>query len=50
MTVRNLDAVFQPRSIAVIGASRRVGSIGERMVRAVHEVGMTLPAHQRAVG
>ncbi len=30
-------------------AAVRVGSIGERIVRAVHEVGMTLPAHQRAV-
>lgn len=30
-----------------IAAAARTGSIGERMVRAVHEVGMTLPAHQR---
>ncbi len=29
MTVRNLDALFNPRSIAVVGASRRAGSIGE---------------------
>lgn len=29
-------------------AAARVGSIGERIVRAVHEVGMTLPPHQRA--
>lgn len=29
-------------------AAARTGSIGERIVRAVHEVGMTLPAHQRA--
>ncbi|HEY1611119.1 MAG TPA: CoA-binding protein, partial [Paraburkholderia sp.] len=28
MTVRNLDAVFQPKSVAVIGASRRPDSIG----------------------
>jgi acetyltransferase len=28
MTVRNLDAVFRPRSVAVIGASERPGSIG----------------------
>ncbi|QGZ63733.1 bifunctional acetate--CoA ligase family protein/GNAT family N-acetyltransferase [Paraburkholderia acidisoli] len=36
MTVRNLDAIFQPKSVAVIGASRRPGSIGgmvwERLV------------------
>ncbi len=33
MTVRNLDAVFNPKSVAVIGASRRVGSIGEMVWR-----------------
>ena len=34
-----------PASFAASAA--RVGSIGERIVRAVHEVGMTLPPHQR---
>lgn len=29
-------------------AAARVGSIAERITRAVHEVGMTLPPHQRA--
>ncbi|CAG4885739.1 GNAT family N-acetyltransferase [Paraburkholderia saeva] len=29
MTVRNLDALFRPQSVAVIGASKRAGSIGE---------------------
>jgi acetyltransferase len=29
MTVRNLDALFNPKSIAVIGASLRAGSIGD---------------------
>lgn len=28
MTIRNLDAVFQPASVAIIGASDRVGSLG----------------------
>jgi acetyltransferase len=28
MTIRNLDAVFHPRSVAVIGASERRGSVG----------------------
>lgn len=28
MTIRNLDAVFRPRSVALIGASERAGSIG----------------------
>lgn len=30
-------------------AAARLGSIGERIVRAAHEVGMTLPPEQRAV-
>jgi acetyltransferase len=29
MTIRNLDALFHPKSIAVIGASLRTGSIGQ---------------------
>lgn len=29
-------------------AAARVGSISERIVRAAHEVGLTLPPHQRA--
>jgi acetyltransferase len=29
MTVRNLDILFAPKSIAIVGASSRVGSIGE---------------------
>ena len=35
-----------PASFAA--AAARVGSIGERIVRAAHEVGMTLPEHLRA--
>lgn len=30
---RDLDALFRPRSVAVIGASRRTGSIGREVVR-----------------
>ena len=29
MTIRNLDALFHPKSIAVIGASLRAGSVGQ---------------------
>ena len=29
MTTRNLDALFQPNAIAVIGASNRPGSVGQ---------------------
>ncbi len=28
MTIRNLDTVFRPRSVALVGASERMGSIG----------------------
>ena len=28
MTIRNLDALFKPQSVAVIGASSRPGSLG----------------------
>ena len=28
MTVRHLDALFQPKSVAVVGASSRAGSVG----------------------
>ena len=33
MTVRNLDALFQPRSVALIGASPRPGSLGQVIAR-----------------
>src|SRR6185295_9408550 len=28
MSIRNLDAIFHPRSVALIGASNRAGSVG----------------------
>src|SRR5688572_26880124 len=33
MTVRNLEYLFRPRSIAVIGASDRPGSVGATVMR-----------------
>ncbi len=33
MTVRNLDSVFKPRSVALIGASERSGSLGALIAR-----------------
>jgi acetyltransferase len=33
MTVRNLDAVFHPRAIALIGASRKPSSVGDVIAR-----------------
>jgi len=43
VTVRNLDAVFQPKSVAVIGASQRPGSIGSMVWRRLIEGGFTSP-------
>lgn len=33
MSIRNLDALFEPRSIALIGASNRAGSVGAVLAR-----------------
>ena len=33
MTTRNFDALFEPKSIAVIGASNRAGSVGAVLAR-----------------
>ncbi|WP_322104550.1 GNAT family N-acetyltransferase [Paraburkholderia sp. J41] len=43
MTVRNLDALFQPKSVAVIGASRRPGSIGSMVWERLIEGGFAGP-------
>ncbi|WP_322048460.1 GNAT family N-acetyltransferase [Paraburkholderia sp. J67] len=43
MTVRNLDAIFQPKSVAVIGASQRVGSIGNMVWQRLIEGGFAGP-------
>lgn len=39
MSIRNLDHLLNPRSIAVIGASTRAGSIGQRVLENVLEGG-----------
>ncbi|MBN3858904.1 hypothetical protein G3N59_36480 [Paraburkholderia sp. Ac-20340] len=43
MTVRNLDAIFQPKSVAVIGASQRAGSIGNMVWQRLIEGGFAGP-------
>jgi acetyltransferase len=39
MTVRNLDKLFGPRSVALIGATDRVGSVGAVVLRNLRRAG-----------
>ena len=39
MSVENLDKIFQPNSIAVVGASERKGSVGDALMRNLIERG-----------
>ena len=41
MSIRNLDALFQPRSVALIGASNRPGSVGEVAARNLFRSGFS---------
>ena len=43
MTIRNLDALFQPKSVTVIGASARAGSIGAMVWSRVRSGGFAGP-------
>ena len=50
MSVYNLDRIFQPKSIAVIGASEKAGSIGEAVMQNLITGGFTgdiFPVHPR---
>jgi acetyltransferase len=54
MSVRNLDALFQPTSIALIGASNRPSSIGAMLARNLLESGFAGPVlpinpHERSI-
>lgn len=56
MSVRNLEALFRPASVAVIGASDRAGSIGALVMRNLLQGGFTGPVwpvnpkHARVAG
>ena len=39
MSVRNLDSLFKPSSIAIIGASERAGAIGQVVTRNILDAG-----------
>lgn len=43
MTIRNFDALFEPRSVALIGASERPGSIGATVLHNLHADGFSGP-------
>ncbi len=43
MTVRNLDVLFRPRSLAVIGASNRPGSVGRVLAHNLFHAGFEGP-------
>jgi acetyltransferase len=43
MSIRHLDAMLNPRSVAVIGASDRVGSVGATLWRNLREGGFSGP-------
>jgi acetyltransferase len=42
---KSLDAVFRPRSIAVVGASRRASSIGQEILKNIVDGGFTGPVY-----
>lgn len=43
MTTRNLDALFEPKAIALIGASNKEGSVGQVLARNLFEGGFRGP-------
>lgn len=50
MSVRNLDALFQPRSVALVGASRQEGSVGQVLARNLFNSGFggaVMPVHPK---
>jgi acetyltransferase len=55
MTIRNLDALFEPQAIALIGASNQVGSVGSVLAHNLMNAGFAGPIlpvnpHETAIG
>ena len=51
MTTRNLNALFRPRAVALVGASNQPGSVGAVLARNLLEggfAGPVMPVHPRA--
>ncbi len=54
MTIRNLDALFEPKAIALIGASNQPGSVGDVLARNLFGAGfhgpiMPVNPHEQAI-
>ena len=54
MSIRNLDALFNPSTISLIGASNRAGSVGAVLARNLFDAGfqgpiLTVNPHERAI-
>ena len=50
MTIRNLEFVLRPRSIAVIGASNNAGSVGHTLTENVLAGGQSLSGSGGGLG
>ena len=55
MTIRNLDALFEPKVIALVGASNQAHSVGAVLARNLTEAGFDGPVlpvnpHEMAIG
>jgi len=45
MTVRNLDAAFKPKSLALVGASPRAGTVSNVVLKNIRDAGFAGPVH-----
>src|SRR5690348_303927 len=45
MSVRNLEKLFRPQSVALIGATERVGAVGAVVLRNLRRAGLKAPLY-----